>query len=743
MKTKADTPSAKRSRTSSRTRRRVWLFRLLAVFLVPALLLLSVEGVLRIAGYGRSVRATVERNIGGVDSHVVNRHFGWRFFPREVARSAFFFSYPAVKDEETFRIFVLGGSAAQGDPQRAYSFSRMLSVMLEEQFPSTKFEVINTAITATNSHVVREVVSDIVDHEPDLLIVYLGNNEVVGPFGAANPLVPYSGHKGFIRTKLWVGTTKIGQLVEDVGHNLSSGSEAPRRWRAMEEFTGSQVRHDAPALQGVYRHYEENLSDICDMAADAGVPLLLSTVSVNLRDLSPFASLHNEQLEKDGLDRWNEAFERGKSLEDVNQYQAAIAAYLEASEIDAEYAELQYRLAECYRKTDHLDAAQKHYSQARDYDTLRFRADSTINEIVRNVAKQRQADGIRLVDAERGIAAHSPYKVPGREMFYEHVHFTFHGNYRLAEVMLTEVERHLPKHARSQKSKKSVLSEDGCKQRLAFTAIDELNVEAEVLRRLEQAPFIERYDATEEIAAQRTVVQKAAEALAKEAPGQFHQTYRAAIAKSPKDQVLRLMFGESLISRGGSNLKEGIEQLLEVYELGNQHFGVQAELGNALVRAGEHERAREWIARAIELEPRFHGGHYALGQQLVAEGEYGRAANAFAEAVRLNSDSLDYRFSYAMALDAAGRKAAAIEELESLLESRTLGPQQRFQVLTMLGASLASQEKFQAAIAACEKARQLVSAEQKDLLKELDASIRLYRSGRVSDQEPKTEAVSP
>ena len=46
------------------------------------------------------------------------------------------------------------------------------------------FEVVNTAVTAINSHVVREIASDLEEIESDLWIVYMGNNEVYGPFGA-------------------------------------------------------------------------------------------------------------------------------------------------------------------------------------------------------------------------------------------------------------------------------------------------------------------------------------------------------------------------------------------------------------------------------------------------------------------------------------------------------------------------------------------------------------------------------
>ncbi len=57
------------------------------------------------------------------------------------------------KPQGTYRIFVLGESAAMGDPDPAYAFSRYLEVMLRLRYPSMKFEVVNTGSVAINSHV--------------------------------------------------------------------------------------------------------------------------------------------------------------------------------------------------------------------------------------------------------------------------------------------------------------------------------------------------------------------------------------------------------------------------------------------------------------------------------------------------------------------------------------------------------------------------------------------------------------
>ena len=52
-------------------------------------------------------------------------------------------------------------------------------------FPQTHFEIVNLGITAINSHVILPIARDCAKADGDLWIIYMGNNEMVGPFGAA------------------------------------------------------------------------------------------------------------------------------------------------------------------------------------------------------------------------------------------------------------------------------------------------------------------------------------------------------------------------------------------------------------------------------------------------------------------------------------------------------------------------------------------------------------------------------
>ena len=84
--------------------------------------------------------------------------------------------------------------------------------MLENEYPHTDFEVINVAMTAINSHAVYQIAKSCARFEPDLMVVYLGNNEVVGPYGAGTIFSPLSPNLAMIRANAAISSMKTGPL---------------------------------------------------------------------------------------------------------------------------------------------------------------------------------------------------------------------------------------------------------------------------------------------------------------------------------------------------------------------------------------------------------------------------------------------------------------------------------------------------------------------------------------------------
>jgi hypothetical protein len=94
-------------------------------------------------------------------------------------------SFKAIKSDNDFRIFCLGGSTTVGDVS-SNRFPDLLSKILERSGVNRDVEVINLGITTINSYQVADFVAEIINYEPDLLILYMGHNEIYGPLGVAS-----------------------------------------------------------------------------------------------------------------------------------------------------------------------------------------------------------------------------------------------------------------------------------------------------------------------------------------------------------------------------------------------------------------------------------------------------------------------------------------------------------------------------------------------------------------------------
>src|SRR5262249_25907290 len=151
----------------------------------------------------------------------------------------------ANKPPGAYRVFILGESAALGDPKPAYGAGRYLQTLLRERFPGVDFEVVNVAMTAINSHAILPIARECSRQEGDFWIIYMGNNEMVGPFGAMSVFGSRAPPLAFVRLSLAVQRTRLGQLLMSTVRKLQGKSKPGDTWRGMSMFTQNQVApHD-------------------------------------------------------------------------------------------------------------------------------------------------------------------------------------------------------------------------------------------------------------------------------------------------------------------------------------------------------------------------------------------------------------------------------------------------------------------------------------------------------------------
>ena len=519
-----------KSKAQARAGWKFWAPRLAFAIAVPLILLALTEGALRLLHVGYSTTLMEPCTIHGQRSDCYNLFFAAPYFPPGMIKTPQFFSIDPVKPKDTYRIFVLGESAAMGDPDFAYGFSRYLEVMLRTRFPQTKFEVVNTGIVAINSHTIRSIARQLADYQPDLFICYIGNNEVVGPYGTGTALTTGSTYLPIIRASIFVRSSRIGQL-------LVSGGKARREWGGMEMFLDKQVPAKSRALDQNYRNFSLNLRDIVDAGQRAGARVLLSTVATNLRNSAPFGSLHRTDLKSNELQDWTLLVNQGIALESAQSYAEALAHFLSAQKIDDQYAELYFRIARCELALGHLGEAQRNYIHARDMDTLRFRADSRINFIIRSTA-DFMPTSTKLVDSESLLTNASPDGVIGSEFMYDHVHLTPRGNYLLSRAFYEQIVNNLPANAVKGGVETGPLTEDECERMLALTAHDRARIASEMIDRLQRPPFTKQLDHKEQV---QNLIFIAS--VPSGSPQETATEYQWAISQAPKDLALHYKFG--------------------------------------------------------------------------------------------------------------------------------------------------------------------------------------------------------
>lgn len=640
---------------------RLWAFRLIAALGVPALLLAAAEGGLRLIGYGHDPSAIIETRIDGTTYACDNSRFAWRFFPRHLAREASPYIFPKTKPDNTCRIFVLGASAAMGVPEPAFSFGRMLRVMLADRYPGVRFEVIITAMAAINSHVVLPIARDCARYDPDLFVVYLGNNEVTGPYGAGSVFAPLAGNLSVIRAAIAVKGTRLGQLATNLLAAMGARQGTPQMWRGLEMFVDKQVRADDPGLQAVYAHFRANLRDIAQVGRRSGAKVVLCTVGSNLKDNPPFGSLHRRNLGAADTARWDKAYQEAVAHEEAGRLIEAIQAYLAAAEIDDTYADLQFRLGRCYWRQDEYEKAAERYVQAREMDTLRFRADSGIDKAIRDTAAN-YPDGVFLVDAARVFEENSPHRVPGEELFYEHVHMNFRGTYLLARSILEKVEPALPDHIRKMKADgREPLGEQECALRLACTDVDRYVIADKILNDfLKRPPFSNRLYHAEQIERMERDLAALRAAVTPSAIQQAAKQHRLVVENDPEDWLAHWKYGQFL-AEYMRDPRAAAEQFRWVRDHLPHSWLAHQSLATVLAALGNTDEAIALYEQALRLQPTSGRTHYYLGEQWHNRGKNDKAGKHYAEAIRWEPDCVPAYNNLAKILAQEGKHAEATE----------------------------------------------------------------------------------
>lgn len=628
------TPSLKKNHQNSKTAKkttpsrpltpmRKWAFRLIALFLLPALLCV-LELALRLGGYGHSTALFKPIKIGGEDYLVQNDDFSLRFFPKETARNPGVLRMKAHKPPGTIRIFILGESAAMGDPEPAYGAGRYMEALLRDKFSGMNFEIVNVAFTAINSHVILPIAKECVRHDGDIWIVYMGNNEMVGPFGAATVFGAQAPPRFYAQLVTRIQATRVGQLLVECMRKITASKPKSSSWAGMQMFLENRIAPQSPKKEVVYRNFEKNLNDILSAGLEQHSKIILNTVAVNLKDTPPFASISSSNLSAPDQAIGNNA----AKMESSGDFAQAAALYARAAALDDKSAELQYGWGHSLLKTGDVSQARAHLQLACDDDALPFRADSRTNGIIRHAANKFAGEKLMLLDSAMSLTTNNPSGLCGDETFYEHVHFDFDGSYHLAMAWAHEVEKLLPANAAHGNG--AWASQEMCEQWLGLSDWNRSLVIEHLMGRLQVPPFNSQPNNAERLEKLRQRVAHLHAQMNTNTAPLARSNFLVQLKRWPEDFILRENFALFLQATG--DLAESVAQWRQVHDMVPHDYLPYFQLGRLLGGLNQWTEAETDLRAALKIHPSLSEGWYELGNVLASQEKYSEALNYYAVA---------------------------------------------------------------------------------------------------------------
>ena len=418
------------------------LFRIILLF-IPFLILFFIEIILRATGYGPdlAIVAKIQRN--GKDYYTMNQLVGNRYFNenRLFYRKGSHDFFEADKSPNTIRVFCFGASTMAGFPYEYDAIpSEFLRDRLIDAFPNKNIEVINTAIAATNSYTVDEFVKELSHYKPDLFIIYMGQNEFYGAFGVGST-ISIGKNRWLIKTYLWLQQFKTFLLLKNIISSISnyfkpaSGNENKILMEQMVK--NNSIRYNGSDFLTAKNSFKYNYQEVIETAKENKIPVIISSLVSNEKDLAPFVSMYSDGLNDSLKDKFNDYLTAGINFRKKGDYSDALKSFKKSIAIDSTPADVHYQIGVCEELTKNYNEAKKQFILAKNLDGLRFRAPSVFNRIIRNLSNQYK---VPLSDVNKSFQKSSPHGIIGNELLVDHVHPNIKGYFLLAKTWFQTIK---------------------------------------------------------------------------------------------------------------------------------------------------------------------------------------------------------------------------------------------------------------------------------------------------------------
>ncbi len=590
-------------------------------------------------------------------------------------------SFQVEKAANTYRIFCLGGSTTYGHPyDDATSFAGWLRELLPEWEPALQWEVVNCGGISYASYRVAKLMQELVEHEPDLFVIYTGHNEFLEArtyeqLKKASPVLLWLAGLAS-HTRSYTVASKLIEAVRGGASNDSAQNLLPGEVSTLlDSAVGLEVYHrDDEQQQLVYEHFELNLRRMVEMARQSGAEVILISPASNLAQCAPFKSENKAELKGAALLEWQAAFDEAERLFTEGKFAAAVPAINRAVELDNRHAATLYLRGRILHAMGESKRAKIDFVRARDEDICCLRAPQPIIDIVRKTAHDMN---VPLVDFVQWTEESTEDAIPGDALFLDHVHATIDSYQALAlQILETMAEQDLVagKTTTRTSAKSTTLSDE---------------VIAQANKRVHA-----RIDSAQHGVALRNISKVYSWAGKKE---DADRIALRALELIPDDPDTIYQAANAHVRLG--NIDEGIRLYQRILELMPSYAAaVNASLGFAYAAKGDEDKCIEYYEKALALNPDYSDIHYNLATVFERRGELSDAEEHYTRAITGNEYHYMAQYRLGLVYSLQEKWEAARDQFirSAELNPTAIEPHLGLgQVMAIMGDPLAARQQFQ------------------------------------------------
>lgn len=419
-----------------KARRRIWLFRLMAVALSLSPLLIA-EAVCRVLDVGKK-QEDLHPEVGFEAVHPLFELTADETRYEIAANRLSHFrpdGFAASKASNEFRIFVLGGSTVQGRPYSIEtSFTTWLQLSLNAADPTRDWEVINCGGISYASYRLKPILHECLTYQPDLILIYTGHNEFLESqtftqlernanwISRSNDVFSNSRFYNVVRQRF-----KGSEKYEDRKTMPAEVSARLDYQNGLDEY-----QRDPVWRKNVIEQYRNQIKAMHREIKNAGVPVFFLNPTENLQT-PPFKSVLGETTADDVVQHQIEQLIREAA--DTKDHHLALATLSEAGELDDRFALTHYHIGLRYAELGEYPNAKAALTRAIEEDICPLRMLPSMH-----TALCEEIEDSLLIDIQKRFESESDDGITGDAMFVDHVHPTINGHQIIAEEIMDRMK---------------------------------------------------------------------------------------------------------------------------------------------------------------------------------------------------------------------------------------------------------------------------------------------------------------